>query len=255
MRCSVGEISQVHDWIEWLKSNNSPGWAEWAHENVLNAPIFYIGKFQELPPPRIEALAMLRPPFPRCVVEYGTIDADPCSRVLLYCEEIKGEEGYLCQPAQKMRSGGWVTGHPLLGRRAPDGTIEFQCDLDASDQGVRALQAAWFFAAHAFNVMRCVNVIMVDHPAPEKLNKKRLSVGKQPLLSFKTLHINVPNRSSDGPPLGGSHSSPRLHLRRGHIRRLPGQRQVWVQSCVVGSSHGVVVKDYALVSKNGDHHV
>lgn len=251
----MSEISQVHDWIEWLKSNNPPSWAEWAQENLLDAPIFYVGKFHELPPIRAEALGILRPPFQRCVVEYGTLDSDPCSRVLLYCEELQGEEGYLCQPAQKKRSGGWVTGHPILGRRALDGTVEFQCDADVSDRGIGGLQAAWYFAAHTFNVMRCVNVVAVDHPAPERLNKKRRAGGKQPLLSFKTLRIKVPNRSVVGPDLGGSHSSPRLHLRRGHIRQLSGQRQVWVQSCVVGSAHGLVVKDYALVSGKGGANV
>ena len=251
----MGELSQVHDWIEWLKINNSPSWTEWTKEKLLDAPIFCVGKFHELPPIRIEALSIIRPPFQRCVVEYGTLDTDPCCRVLLYCEELQGEDGYLCQPAQKKRGGGWVTGHPVLGRRAPDGTVEFQCPVNVSDQGVGALQAAWYFAAHIFSVMRCVNVVSVDHPAPDRLNKKRMSAGKQPLLSFKTLRIKVPNRSVSGPDLGGSHSSPRLHLRRGHIRQLSGQRQIWVQSCVVGSTHGLVIKDYALVSGEGDRNV
>jgi hypothetical protein len=47
--------------------------------------------------------------------------------------------------------------------------------------------------------------------------------------------------------LGGSHCSPREHLRRGHIRRIAGNRCVWVNSCVVaaGSRFGVS-KDYTM---------
>ena len=47
---------------------------------------------------------------------------------------------------------------------------------------------------------------------------------------------------------GGTHASPRVHLRRGHIRKIADGRTVWVQACVVGSKHGMVLKDYKLRS-------
>ena len=44
---------------------------------------------------------------------------------------------------------------------------------------------------------------------------------------------------------GGTHASPRLHDRRGHSRRLPDGRIVWVRPCKVGdASRGVVFHDY-----------
>nr|MCF1501516.1 hypothetical protein [Allorhizobium sp. Av2] len=47
---------------------------------------------------------------------------------------------------------------------------------------------------------------------------------------------------------GGSHASPRLHLRRGHLRRLP-EKTVWVRAAMIGaaSETGTVTKDYRLV--------
>lgn len=43
----------------------------------------------------------------------------------------------------------------------------------------------------------------------------------------------------------GSHASPRLHWRRGHIRALDGARRVWVRPALVGDGeHGTVVHDY-----------
>jgi hypothetical protein len=45
---------------------------------------------------------------------------------------------------------------------------------------------------------------------------------------------------------GGTHASPRVHLRRGHIRRLPG-KNIWVNATIVGNSDlGVVIKDYSV---------
>ena len=46
---------------------------------------------------------------------------------------------------------------------------------------------------------------------------------------------------------GGNHASPRMHLRRGHLRRLPN-KVVWVKEAMVNakSQIGVVDKDYCL---------
>lgn len=44
---------------------------------------------------------------------------------------------------------------------------------------------------------------------------------------------------------GGSHASPRWHIRRGHWRTLPDGHRVFVRSCEVGDpARGGVVKDY-----------
>ncbi|SNR52031.1 hypothetical protein EYF88_12460 [Paracoccus sediminis] len=49
------------------------------------------------------------------------------------------------------------------------------------------------------------------------------------------------------PPQGGSHASPRWHLRRGHWRRLADGRRVFVRQCEVGDpTRGGVVKDYTV---------
>lgn len=51
-------------------------------------------------------------------------------------------------------------------------------------------------------------------------------------------------------PLGGSHASPRWHLRRGHWRQLPDGRRIFVRQCEVGDpAHGGVVKDYAVEAR------
>jgi hypothetical protein len=49
---------------------------------------------------------------------------------------------------------------------------------------------------------------------------------------------------------GGTHASPRWHIRRGHWRTLGDGRQVFVRSCEVGDpARGGVVKDYRIVGE------
>jgi hypothetical protein len=46
-------------------------------------------------------------------------------------------------------------------------------------------------------------------------------------------------------PTGGSHASPRWHVRRGHWRQIADGRRVFVRACEVGDpTRGGVVKDY-----------
>lgn len=51
------------------------------------------------------------------------------------------------------------------------------------------------------------------------------------------------------PSLGGTHASPRWHIRRGHWRSLADGRRVFVRECQVGDmSRGGVVKDYEVAA-------
>ena len=49
--------------------------------------------------------------------------------------------------------------------------------------------------------------------------------------------------------LGGTHASPRWHIRRGHWRNLADGRRVFVRECQVGDmARGGVVKDYEVAA-------
>lgn len=111
------------------------------------------------------------------------------------------------------------------------------------------------YARNAANVLarfvmaiNCTNTQTVEHPAPKSLNAKRAAKGKQPLFSYWTLHL--PSASAEGQSLGGTHASPRIHLRRGHIRQYAPGKFTWIEACVVGKKQsGIVMKDYAVDSK------
>ncbi|WP_447874237.1 hypothetical protein [Serratia fonticola] len=109
---------------------------------------------------------------------------------------------------------------------------------------------------NACSILNCANV-MVDTFAPAKNKKavfvrgkrvKPLEMVTKPRFTYKVLQISDEQRS-EANSLGvslGSHTK-RMHLRRGHIRRL-GERLIWVRPSVInpGSVHGAVAKDYQL---------
>lgn len=104
-------------------------------------------------------------------------------------------------------------------------------------------------AAMFISALNCSNIEYIDNPAPEALNRKRVKAGKVPLFSYKTLHIKVGPKEASINPMGGTHASPRVHLRRGHIRRLTDLRTTWVSACVVGNKElGMIHKEYAVTA-------
>lgn len=85
--------------------------------------------------------------------------------------------------------------------------------------------------------------------SPDKLNKKRISRGNNPLVDYHVLVVN--GDIWDSEPSGKHNDGYRSHLRRGHIRRLDEERRVWVNSCFVrGRKDGFIDKEYNLSGKN-----
>lgn len=74
-------------------------------------------------------------------------------------------------------------------------------------------------------------------------NRLRRARGKAPLFTYKVLTIGKKKRKSAHQ--GGTHASPRSHLRRGYYRTSKNGVKHWVQSCMVkGETPGFVHKDY-----------
>ena len=95
-------------------------------------------------------------------------------------------------------------------------------------------------------VLNCSNIEPRTVSPSPRVNRKRLKKGKRPLFEYKILEVKSQKGTTGNPGLGGTHASPRMHVRRGHIRRLPS-KQVWVQPCVVGNQcNGSIKKDYRM---------
>lgn len=108
-----------------------------------------------------------------------------------------------------------------------------------------------FYIAALIGVLSCKNVTAeISDPAPsEAVNRKREANGKARIFDTHTLVVHATRHTSKTPGDSiGSHSSPRQHLRRGHIRRLPGGN-IWVQACVVGdAAQGFLNKTYRIAA-------
>jgi hypothetical protein len=78
---------------------------------------------------------------------------------------------------------------------------------------------------------------------PMKIQKSREKSSKPPLFDYHVVKL-TPSPSRRSGDLGGTHRSPALHWRRGHLRHL-GQRLVPISPCLVGDIlNGFVRKDY-----------
>jgi hypothetical protein len=100
----------------------------------------------------------------------------------------------------------------------------------------------------ALELLEALSCSNVSHEPIETIdprkNAKRIKAGKLPIYETRILTIDSGKSSQSGMAQGGTHASPRQHLRRGHIRRL-SDKNVWVNSCVVGrAEHGVIEKQY-----------
>jgi hypothetical protein len=94
------------------------------------------------------------------------------------------------------------------------------------------------------------NEVAFDDVEPDpKANKMRRARGKVPLFTYKVLTVGKKKRKSRH--LGGTHASPRSHLRRGYYRTSRNGVRHWVQPCMVkGETDGFVHKDYKVEGAN-----
>ncbi len=102
----------------------------------------------------------------------------------------------------------------------------------------------------ACSVLNCANIETGEIEAPIALNKKRVAKGLQPFFSYKVLQLSEKRFGGDDSNFGGTHAAPRMHLRRGHLRRLE-TRTIWIRPAMVNanSAIGIVEKDYKLRRK------
>jgi len=95
---------------------------------------------------------------------------------------------------------------------------------------------------HALQVLNSVNIDTETVAAPAALNKKRIKAGKPALYSYKVLVLARSKVRAF--PGAGTHNSPRIHLRRGHLKHRKTGTFWWQPHAVGDRKMGVVAKDY-----------
>lgn len=84
----------------------------------------------------------------------------------------------------------------------------------------------------------------------KSVNSKRIRSGKAPFYESRILVVKSSHAESDDvtKKRDCERSSPKQHLRRGHIRRLPNSN-VWINSCLVGNrNNGFIHKSYKVTA-------
>ena len=120
----------------------------------------------------------------------------------------------------------------------------------------RATRIARDVADEAFATLHLLTALAIDKgrhevlPAPSRLNKKRAKKQRIPFYEYKVLDIVadvLAPQPAAKPHQGGTHASPRMHKRRGHIRHLRSGRTTWVRNMIVGKpAAGTVEKEYSV---------
>ena len=105
--------------------------------------------------------------------------------------------------------------------------------------------------AHFAMLCGCDNITAKKvHTVDKKLAKRTAERNGTPHNDYWMLDVYM-NEEYEGSESGsgGSHSSPRFHVRRGHIRRYQTGKTTWVKQHTVGTPElGVIKKDYRVMA-------
>jgi len=114
----------------------------------------------------------------------------------------------------------------------------------------------------ALAMMNCDNIETVEHVAPEPFQRSRTRKGKQPLVSFRTIQVNLDKtpksiQAEQLPEVDGE-GKVRLHQKRGHMKDYRKGKGLfgkykglwyWGSTLAGSGAEGVVVSNYEVKAK------
>lgn len=223
-------------------------------KKIKECVMFDGGDVDDLPPfsPALCKREFIKLPFPKIMIEmsgYDTIEQTTRCIMWALCEQHGDSieiEFFLLFDKNTIV----LTGHGswLFFYHDKDIIVEFTlADFPGMTKLTKSVRIMTGRVIQFLSALNCSNTFLQNNSPSEKIQKKRVRNGKLPFFEYKTLHIkinDVKNKNSSGV---GTHASPRVHLRRGYIRKLPSGETTWVQACVVGDrSKGFIQKDYKI---------
>lgn len=180
-----------------------------------------------------------RPPFPSCYVVCSGKKANQSHEVLVTVDGTDPADGIQVSVGVSIGRAAWHSlGYFTYAVR--DGQVVLLSNDMPKEQNVQMVMrylALWYGALSQGGTGYRPEV-------KHGFTSARLQAkGKAPHFSWHTVTIEPPKPKQDHK--GGTHATPRLHDRRGHLRRLPSGKTCWVKACKVGdASKGMVFKDY-----------
>lgn len=184
-----------------------------------------------------------RPPFEKCMVVCRTQTKNHSSYDLFIMTVGDNPEEGIVINMWKGPTGSMPRALPSLVYVVQDGAVKYgptDADVKMSHEEattILGLICAWFQA------MSRGTEAHRPHIKKTFTNLRKIKEGKAPTYDWTTVLIG--SKAARSESLGGTHASPRLHDRRGHLRRLQTGKNVWVRPCKVGKAElGTVFHDY-----------
>lgn len=112
--------------------------------------------------------------------------------------------------------------HPLVE------TLVDNADVAAIDESTRSVLVLT-------SLLQSRHVKTREHALAPRQNAKRVKRGLLPIMPYHTVYFDVDGKSynTDGSLRGGTHASPRMHWRRGHVRNMASGKLVHVRPHLV----------------------
>lgn len=217
---------------------------------VLTAPVYVFPDQERLDSDEVARLAQailpgrLQLPHPAVMFEIARSGVAGGCMVALAVAASDGVQGYLFQ--RDTRPGAW-SGVLAYARFRQDGVAEVETNprvLWPYDIGVPS-------EVLAYAVWRALGLLAAgctfESQTLSPLRRATLARIGVRGWEYRVADIDPSRIAEAAARLGGTHASPRWHIRRGHWRSLGDGRRVFVRECEVGDpSRGGVVKDYRL---------
>ena len=230
-------------------------WCEIDAKHVATAPIYIFPDARRFDSDDVEQLAAgnmagtLKLPHPHCIFELRNPD-QPDECVASYARATEaGVDSFLFRfdPVLRRWSDLIVAAEFL-----PDGVAEVM----GNPKMQNPKQYAPNFEAATSMVWRALGLLAISTPMVEQQLSplRRLPFAKVGVRgwTYRIAEIDTAQVAAARALQGGTHASPRWHLRRGHWRTLGDGQRVFVRECEVGDiARGGVIKDYRVTTGDG----
>ena len=203
------------------------------------------GAFADEQKADLDPVMFHRPPFDKCFVVWrGKTKSHASYEVLMMVAGDDPDEGIVVS-MWKGPTGSRLMPIPAMFYYIEDDSVKYGPISD--DEPIQKEHAETILAALGawYGLLDRRVEAYIPSVAPTFTNRRKIAQGKTPTYDWRTVVIEpVKPRSEDK---GGTHASPRLHDRRGHLRRLRSGKNVWVKACKVGDpTKGAVFHDYKI---------
>ncbi len=117
---------------------------------------------------------------------------------------------------------------------------------NGDDLSISTMPTAHMLLVSSVGCLNSRGLVSAEVMFPSRLNRRRLARGELPLFSYRVLTIDPDLLRMPGfKGADNAHASPRLHWRRGHVRKLLNGKVAIVRPCLVGDGDaGAIAKDY-----------